>query len=267
MIVSHMVTKFRRFGVQVDECIWIDGEPYFSNVAIGKFLGFKSPRISVNTIVERYPFIEEYSKVQKVIEVKTSDINLMSDANQHHESISGKNDPSKSHSTRSYTKRFFDLMGFFLIAQKSNTPIAMKYQILLARLGKMYLTGKLRELTPEQIELEQHLDPFTRLPKGYGIRTTEIKQYMLKTGCSRATAYRHARNLKQGNSPFDKKWGNFIKPVINEDLGLRIRELFFANPSMTSADIWKAIDKKPSYSTVKNYVNKLKKEKQAAEGK
>ena len=270
MIVSHMVTKFRRFGVKVDECLWIDGEPFFSNEAIGKFLGLKSPKRAVNKIVKNHQNITEFAVEIKVIDVKSQPIggtNLVPSENPHQKALSGKKTAPKSHSRRTYTKRFFDLMGFFLIAQKSETPIANQYQLLLARLGKMYMMGKLVERTPEEMELEQHLDNYTRIKKGYGIRRDEIKRYMLKTGCSPATAYRHVAKFKKGESPFDKKWGNFQKPAIDEELGLRIREIYFANPSMTMVDIWREIGKKPSYSSVKKYIKMLRKERLAAEGK
>jgi hypothetical protein len=265
-----MMTKFRRFGVKVDECLYLDGEPFFSAEAIGKFLVLKNPKRAVNKIVKNHPHITEFAKEIKVIDVKSqplSGTDTVPSENPHHKTLSAEKDPSNSHSRRTYTKRFFDLMGFFLIAQESHTPVAIQCKAMLARLGKMFLLGKLVERTPEEIEVEQHLDNYVRIKKGYGIRTEEIKQYMLKTGCSPATAYRHAAKVKRGESPFDKNWGNFMKPVIDEDLGLKIREIYFANPSMTMKDIWREIGEKPSYTSVKKYVKKLKKERLAAEGK
>ncbi len=270
MIVSHMVTKFKRHGVKVDECLYLEGEPLFSTESIGKFLGLSNPKRAVNKIVKRHPFIAEFSKEIKVIDVKNSlggGTNLVPSYNPDYNGIYDKKMASNYQKRSVYKKRFFDLQGFFLIAQKSNTPIAIKCQVMLAKLGKMCMMGKLRELTPEEIEVEQHLHNYVRIKKGYGIRPMELKLYMLKTGCSLATAHRHAAKIRRGESPFDKAWGNFGKPVIDEDLGLRIREIFFANPSMTIRDIWREIGKKPSYSVVKVYVNKLKKERRAAEGK
>lgn len=274
MIVSHIVTSFRRFGVKVDECIYINGEPYFSADAIGKFLGFKNPANYVNRVVERNPYIEEYSKVIKIISLKKQserglllDVKLTSIYNPHHNPLSAEKTASNSHTRATYKKRFFDLMGFFLIAQESHTPVAIQCKAMLARLGKMFLLGKLVERTPEEIEIEQHLDNYTRIKKGYGIRTEEIKRYMLKTGCSHATAYRHAAKVKKGESPFDKDWKNCMKPVIDDDLGLRIREIYFQDPNQTMKDIWRAIGEKPSYTTVKKYVNMLKREFKAAKEK
>jgi hypothetical protein len=89
-----------------------------------------------------------------------------------------------------------------------------------------------------------------------------MELYENKTGKSRPTAFRDLKAFQKGESPIDKKWKNCIKLAISGDIELRIRELFFENPSVPPKEIWKKIGspKKPSYYSVKAFVRKLRKE-------
>jgi hypothetical protein len=62
MIISHDITPFRRFGLVINETLWIDGMPYFTAAAIADALELKNKDDGVQQIVRRNPYILRFSK-------------------------------------------------------------------------------------------------------------------------------------------------------------------------------------------------------------
>jgi hypothetical protein len=101
---------------------------------------------------------------------------------------------------------------------------------------------------------------------GSGKKGKLIELYMEKTGCNKATAYRHLAMVKKGESPSDKKYRNVNKVLITGDLELEIRQMFFADPEGSMKEIYRQLDPetRPSYTTVKEFIHKLRKELEAS---
>lgn len=251
MIVSHWIQPFRRQGVIIDECLWVKGKPYFSQTAIGKWLGYQSPLSAVTRIVKRNSFILNYSKK----------INTISQEKYELEGDRVTNLATVSTRKRVREIQFFDLEGLLLIAMKATTKKAIEYQIAAARVLKAFLEGKLVERKPDQAEAEQIL--IESLDADYGDKGWAIEEYMEKMGVTMATAYRHKAKLAKGESPFDKKYGNFKKPIISGKLELEIRDIFYQDPNTPPIVIWRAIGapKHPAYNTIKRFVKRLKEER------
>ncbi|MBF0453627.1 MAG: hypothetical protein HQL72_02280 [Magnetococcales bacterium] len=89
--------------IQLNQVVWINFVPHATKQAIGEWLEYAEPRRSINTLLERNPYIDEYS----------TDIKLMS--------VDGKNRESS----------VFHPIGFLLICMESQTERAkeMKQQI------------------------------------------------------------------------------------------------------------------------------------------
>ncbi len=270
MIISHSITKFRRFGVVVDECMWLNGEPYFSSESIGKWVGLTHPQRSVDRIVKKNQYILDYSKEVNVIMLKTQSrsglsigTKLVSSDNPDNKGISAKKSGQNYQRKLTVKKRFFDLMGFNLIVMESHTPIAKEYKAVIAKLAKMYLLGKLNERTTEELQGEEILVKASDAQHGEQMHFVDL--YTQMQDCSRATAYRHMAKLKKGESPFDK---NYKGPTRNEAKMrvLEIREIFFQDPTLKPIEIWKALGgpKSPSYTTVKEIWHELKREWEAS---
>jgi hypothetical protein len=269
MIISHSITKFRRFGVVVEECMWLNGEPYFSSESIGKWVGLAHPRRSVDRIVKKNPYILDYSKEVNVIMQKTQTrsglslgTNLVPSDNPDDKAISAKKSGQNYQRKLTVKKRFFDLMGFNLIVMESHTPVAKEYKAMIAKLAKMYLLGKLNERKPEEMQAEEILVKASDVQ--YGEQKHLIDLYMQKQDCSKATAYRHMGKIKAGESPFDKKYKGPTRDEAKMRV-LEIREIFFQDPTLTAIEIWKALGgpKSPSYTTVKEIWHELKREYEA----
>ncbi len=284
---SHKITPFRRFGVVLSETVWIDGEPFFSAKAIAEWLGLEKGRRSVNKIVGRHAFIKQFSKKITVVDDKDyqqrdggpkmgTQCPLQNPENAAILNLvlpkrSGKNasfscpfQKEEVKRTRKIELTVFNAVGLQLIAMKCHTKKAQEYQIAAARVLAKLMEGKLKEINPEQLAAEEILALQSKAKPGKKGKLLEL--YAKKTGCTIATAYRHLAMVKKGESPSDKKWGNFCKPKIAGDLELQIRQLFFADPEQSMKEIYRQLDekKRPSYTTVKEFIHKLKKELEAS---
>jgi hypothetical protein len=275
MIVSHSIQPFRRFGVMINESFWIDGEPWFTAKAISEWLGLKVKDDAVQQIVRRNPYILEYSKKITVLDVEGRPFNLKGDtpkkslentANKikrggHQITTSDQINQEKKPKPREMKITLYNPIALQLIAMESGTPRAQQYKIAAASLVWNLYKARMKKLTEAQIEKEKILlDEISALP---GFKLKEIRKYMKKTGCCRATAFNHLKMIKQGESPNDiKRKGPHQNNLISGDYEMQIREIFFKNPNLGYKSIYKRIGKpeSPSLSTVKLFVKKLKNE-------
>ncbi len=285
MIVSHAIQPFRRFGLEVNESIWIGDMPYFNATAIADMLELKDRDDAVTQIVRRSPYIQKYSKTIDVIieeyvepenQKKCRPVNLTGQCPLKSPEMAevlklmgGEIDetlhqcieqvtPKKRH--RKIKLTVFDPIGLQLIIMESRTRKAQKYKEAVAQVIWATLKGKLYQLPPEQILAENILELQVKTP--IGGKKKMIKKYEEAAGVSKATAYRHLRKVKKGESPADKKYRNAIKPVISGDLELQIRQMWYADKTQGYIKIYKRLGspKRPSFDAVKEFMRKLKKE-------
>lgn len=283
MIKSHAVVRFRRFGLNVSEAVWIKGKPYFTTRAIGNWLDMKKGFRGVLQVLSRNPYLANFSRQVPVINEYTvrkkgqgsKVLNLGTqcplksalNADQFKIPCSNQNEnfcdlfePKVKTRTRKIELMVFNLMGLLLVAFESHTERAIELKIRVAYVISKQLEGKLFELNPDQQKAEDILTKQINAPRGK--KAELIDEFMEATGASKSTAYRYLAKAKKGQSGFDKDHKNCMIPIIHGDLELKIRVIFFENPNQTARDIWKQIGspKKPSYTTVKDFVNKLKEE-------
>ena len=284
MIKSHAIVRFRRFGLDVNQAVWIEGKPCFTARAISEWLGLKEGTRGVDKIARRNPHLKLFSKNVEILNEEVLGLDGIFDsrgaklahqcplksapnADQFKIPCNGQNETfcdyfeqNAKTRTRKIELMVFNLMGLLLIAFESHTQRAIELKIRVAYVISKQLEGKLRELTPVQQEAEDILTAQIDAP--WGTKAELIEEFMKTAGVSRPTAYRYLAKAKEGQSGFDKDHKNCTPPIIQGDLALTIRVIFFENPNQTIRDIWRKIGspEKPSYSTVKEFVNKLKEE-------
>ena len=66
-IVSHSVKPFTRYGIKINEALWLEGVPYFTSKAIAEWLEIKEGFRGILKIVRRNPYILEHTKEIDVI--------------------------------------------------------------------------------------------------------------------------------------------------------------------------------------------------------
>ncbi len=59
---QNALAPFVYQGINILECIWINGEPWFTRTAIGKWLEYAIPRNSILRIEQRHPHIKHFSR-------------------------------------------------------------------------------------------------------------------------------------------------------------------------------------------------------------
>ncbi len=283
MIKSHVVVHFRRFGLDVKEAIWIEGKPHFMAGAIADWLGLKEGTRGVDKIARRNPYLNGFSKTVEILneemlgsskgklERRVANLAhqcpLKSPQNvdlykilcgNENENFCDCFEPKVKTRTRKIELRVFDLMGLLLVAFESHTQRAIELKIKVAYVLSKQLEGKLFELNTEQQRAEDILTIQINAPMGK--KAAIINEFIKATGVSKATAYRYLKKAKKGQSGWDKNHKNCITPLIQGDLELQIRVIFFQNPNQPIKNIWRKIGspKRPGYTTVKTFVNKLK---------
>lgn len=293
--ITHNLHPFNRLGVRIDESIWVDGEVYFSARSIAEWLRLSKKDDAVQKIVRRNPYIKEFSReIEVIIEepiqknVKPSPPSLggqcpLSNAKNRaiikelckNESGKGEtfscetdcpNAPAPKTRRRKINMRVFSAVGLQLIAMESHSKKAIQYKIAAAKLLNAIYQGKIRELNSEQHGHEAILAQVLQAPLRR--RVPLLMKYADAAGVSRATAYKHLGLFKKGESPTDKKHCNpRPKRVIEGDLELEIRGIFFRDPDQPIKNIWRVLGspKSPSYAAVKTFVNKLKREYRAGQ--
>ncbi|MBF0453643.1 MAG: hypothetical protein HQL72_02360 [Magnetococcales bacterium] len=55
--------------IQLNQVLWVNFVPHATRQAIGEWLEYAEPRISISTLLERNPYIEEYATVINLITV------------------------------------------------------------------------------------------------------------------------------------------------------------------------------------------------------
>jgi prophage antirepressor-like protein len=261
-IISHSVKPFRRFGIEIKECLWLDGNPYFTAAAIADWLELKSKADGVNQIVRRCSYIKRFSKeitvtaeVTQKTRKKSIPFNLKGI-----DSEESNNDAAKSKIKRPIEMRIYDPVGLQLIAMESRTKKAQEYKVAAAKVLWAFFQGKLVDRSPAEEYAEQILEK--ALDATRYIREQYLKEFMIVTGCSRATAFRAWKKARENESPFDKEWKNNVNYIKSKGYEMRIRELFFQNPGIGAKKIYKMIGspESPALTTVKKFVRKLRAE-------
>ncbi len=113
------IIPFQYQGITIQESCWIDGKPYFTRRAIGKFLEAKNPYTYVRFIVNRNPHIKLFAT--------RFNLNLVEGA---------------KNVTRDV--EVYDPIGLQLILMKSNLPKAIQYQVAVANLVCALMTDNLK---------------------------------------------------------------------------------------------------------------------------
>jgi len=285
-ILSHAIVPFTRYGIKINEALWLDGMPYFTSKAIAEWLELKAGQHNVRRIVDRNPYILEHTKVIDVIIESNYPAGI--DENDQEDkgvkltpqSLNGENkkdagvnltpacneNSQENHTTIKRTMttkmRIFSPVGLQLVAMESNTAKAKEYKVLVATMVWKLMQGKIKELSPEQIEAEQLLKAWLKIKPGKCRRHAQAEKYMKLTGCSVATAYRHFEMVKKGENPFDKKWRNNVNYLKKYGYENQIRQLLLADPYRSAKNIWREIGspKIPSFGAIKRNVAKLKNE-------
>jgi hypothetical protein len=162
--------------------------------------------------------------------------------------------------TRKIKMTIYNPFGLQLIIMESKTKKAREFKIAAAQVVWAFITGKLFELNSEQLMAEQILEMQDKTEKNN--KTKMLDLYCEKSGYSKATAYRHLKKVKKGESPQDKKYRNANKPIISGDLELEIRRMWLEDKNQGYKKIYKRLGspKSPEITAVKDFLRKLKKD-------
>jgi prophage antirepressor-like protein len=147
-------------GIYIEECIWMDGNPYFTAAAIANWLELKSQADGVNQIVRRCSYIKKFSKEITVLAEITqrkkkgaTPFNLKGIALQE-----STDDAAKYKRKRPIEMRIYDPVGLQLIAMESRTKKAQEYKVAAAKVLWAFMKGKLIERRPSEELAEEILE-------------------------------------------------------------------------------------------------------------
>jgi prophage antirepressor-like protein len=286
MIVSHAIKPFRHYGLVLDEALWIDGVPYFTKKAIAELLELKKGFRSIDAIVDRNPDIKLYSKditvlSEEVIKPNENDKCKVPSVGQtcpfkdpeildiikrkggpdHYTCLECLEKVKPKTRTRKINITVYHPIGLNLILFNSDTPKAKEFKHSVAKLLFALVETGMVEPNPEQLSTNKMLE--MALVSDHGLRKYYIEEYQKRTGCCRATAFSHLKMIKHGENPADKKKRTQLKnTVITGDVEFQIRDIFFKEPGLSIRKIHEKLGnpKSPSYTTLKRFVNGLKRE-------
>lgn len=103
--MSNKLQPFSYEDIEISETISINGIPHLTRKAIGEFLEYLNPQVSIGNLVDRNQHILEFQYTSTVM------------------STDGKN----------YDTFVYDPIGFMLIAMRSDQPKALQMQIAIAK--------------------------------------------------------------------------------------------------------------------------------------
>jgi prophage antirepressor-like protein len=286
MIVSHAIKPFRHYGLVLDEALWIDGVPYFTSKAIATFLELKDGFRHVDKIVRRNPYIKDYSKTitvlsEEVIEEQkdnpckvdiTSTLCPLKDPEildiikrkggpGHYNCLECLEKVKPKTRTRKLNITVFHPIGLYAILMGSDTPKGNEFKMSVSRLLFALVETGMVEPNLDQMSTNKMLE--MALVSDHGLRKYYIEEYQKRIGCCRATAFNHLKMIKRGENPTDKKKRTQLnQTIISGDIEFKIREIFLKNPGLSIRKMHEMIGspKSPSLTTVKRFVNGLKKE-------
>lgn len=141
------------FGdIALSACVYIDGVPHITKRAIGEWLEYERPRHSVNTIIERNSYIDDYSVALKL------------------GSTDGKN----------YDTKVYHPIGFLLIVMESSQPKAQQMKAAVAEF--VWRFAGPRELSAAQrIQLAKlRLDTLKTLDKATNAYVRQVLEQELE---------------------------------------------------------------------------------------
>lgn len=130
------VSSFTWHDIELSQVIYVEGIPHATKAAIGEWLEYADPRVSVNKIVERNPYVRPWS-----VDVKLT-------------STDGK----------AYSTEVFHPIGFLLIVMESGQPKAQSMKEAVANFvwnfaGPKDLTPRLRhDLTKTKASLLKQIE-------------------------------------------------------------------------------------------------------------
>jgi|CXWL01.1.fsa_nt_gi hypothetical protein len=175
--VRDMV-PFSYQDIQLKEACWINGRPYYTRRAIGIFLALARPQEGVDRIIQRNPYIRQFSV----------HVNLTC--------TDGK----------AYDVEAYDPIGLQLIIFESNQPKAREYKVAVAHLVWAYMNGKLH--APVDPGYGPQLRALDLVP--YGQKTLAVEVLAEVRHCVRATIYRHRAMDRKGQDPSAKRYPTLI---------------------------------------------------------
>ncbi len=101
---NHTPMPFHWGQIDLNAAVFIDGIPHITKIAVGEWLEYAEPRLSINKILERNAYIDAYST-----EVKLT-------------SVDGKNRGTK----------VYHPIGFLLLVMESGQPKAQAMKVAVA---------------------------------------------------------------------------------------------------------------------------------------
>ncbi|MCD6099672.1 MAG: hypothetical protein J7K33_03715 [Candidatus Marinimicrobia bacterium] len=212
------IVPFTFNKVKLKEACWIKDVPYFTRKAIGEWLGYEYPQKAIDKIIERNPYIRQFSVTVKL---------TVTDGKQ-------------------YQTEVYNPIGLQLIVMESHQPKAIEYKIAVAKLVYAYMRGDLKFF-----KTAGNLADVLALPKGMRGRGRAVETIAQKLGICRATAYRHLSRLEAGlpiRMPRRKK-----RISKYEDRYLEARRFYFEE-NLTGKEIAERLN--VPISTVYFWINK-----------
>jgi hypothetical protein len=123
--MNSNIKPFYFKNIKIQESCWIDGKPYFTRLAIGKFLEYSNPQKAIDKIVERNPHIDN-SAWSVTVKMTGTDGKL-------------------------YDTKLHDPIALQLIINKSNQPKAIAFQVAVANLVVAYMSGDLTDFSLDDV--------------------------------------------------------------------------------------------------------------------
>lgn len=135
--MSQHITSFNWGDIALSQVTYVDGIPHATGRAIGEWLEYADPVVSISKVLERNPHIEHYSTI----------VNLTS--------VDGKNRDT----------RVYHPIGFLLIVMESGQPRAQAMKVAVAEFV-WHFAGPRTLSTKDEIQLRnQRINILSKLDK------------------------------------------------------------------------------------------------------
>lgn len=158
---QNALIPFSYTDIELKESCWIDRKPYFTGRAIGEWLEYQYPQEAVDKIVNRSPNVLQFATQVRLT------------------CVEGSREVARD-------IRVFDPIGFQLIVNKSSQPMAIAFQIAVARMVLAYVKGELKPVTSRFTESYiSEIKQIAAIPN----KTDLIKELSKKSGVDKRRIY------------------------------------------------------------------------------
>ena len=251
--------------IQLKEACWINDEPCFTRRAIGEWLGYSRPQKAIDKIIERNPYIDQFSQTIKLLVSQSTgertvhpqtercvqEHSRQSDGYALEHKSSGKasvpdsfREYAHSQNGQNYTREIeqhvYNPIGLQLIVFESRQPKARAYKILVANLVYAFMKGELKPpRSIADLRLQADCEAAARL-RPYYERPEAYRRIAEKHGVSMSTIARWVKEIEAGKNPADKPYGKHLKGkrhyICDEDVK-KIEQIAAEAPWMSVKDI------------------------------